>query len=477
MSFSGGGSVPRSARLATGHHLRGMMLEGEPFAGKKVLVVGMARTGMAAARFLRTRGARVTVSDRRGRDPLQPEIRRLEALGIDCEVGGHRPETFRKTDCIVVSPGVPLEQPVLREAAGRGTQILSEIELASRFLRGKIIGITGSNGKTTTTTLIGEILESAGFRVQVGGNIGVPLVSLVESSAPGSINVVELSSFQLEAVSSFRAHIAVILNITPDHMDRYPTLAAYARAKLNLLKNQTASDFAVLNREDRLLLDLAVPPAAQAFWFSTGVPVDKGTCLQNGALVFNQGGKREQMVRVEEIRVKGIHNLENVAAAVTVARLLGASVQSIRESVARFRGVSHRLEWVREVRGVDFYNDSKATNPASARRALEAFEQRLILILGGRDKASDFSVLSPQVSRRVKGLVLLGEASRKIESQLAGTAPVTHAATMEEAVHLAFGQASRGEVVLLAPACSSFDMFRDFEDRGDVFKEAVNRLR
>ena len=477
MSFLGGGPVLQSARLASGHQPRGTTLDAEPFAGKRVLVVGMARTGMAAAGFLRTRGACVTVSDRRGRDSLQPEIRRLEALGIDCEVGGHRPETFRKTECIVVSPGVPLEQPVLKEAAGRGTQILSEIELASRFLRGKIVGITGSNGKTTTTTLVGEILKSAGFRAQVGGNIGVPLISLVESSASDSINVVELSSFQLETVSSLRAHIAVILNITPDHMDRYPTLAAYARAKLNLLRNQTASDYAVLNREDRLLLDLAVQPAAQEYWFSSGIPVDQGTCLQNGALVFSQGGRREQMVRVEEIQVKGRHNLENVAAAVTVARLLGASAPSIRESVARFRGVSHRLEWVREVRGVDFYNDSKATNPASAQRALEAFEQRLILILGGRDKASDFSVLSPQVSRRVKGLVLLGEASRKIESQLAGTAPVTRAATMEEAVRLAFGQADRGEVVLLAPACSSFDMFRDYEDRGNVFKEAVNRLQ
>ena len=454
-----------------------MTLEAEPFAGKKVLVVGMARSGMAAARFLRTRGAQVTVSDTRGQSQLEPEIQALQALGIGCEVGEHRPETFLKAECIVVSPGVPLNQPVLREAARRGREILSEIELASRFLQGRVVGITGSNGKTTTTTLVGEILEAAGFRVQVGGNIGVPLISLVESSAADSINVVELSSFQLEAVSCFRAHIGVILNITPDHMDRYPTLAAYASAKLNLLNNQVASDFAVLNREDRLLRDLAEPPAAKRFWFSTRVPVDQGCCLQGDALVFSNRGRREQVVRVEDVRIKGRHNLENVAAAVTVARLLGASVQSIRETVARFRGVSHRLEWVREIRGVDFYNDSKATNPTSAQRALEAFEQRLILILGGRDKASDFTVLSPQVSRRVKGLVLLGEASRKIESQLAGTAPVTRAATMEEAVRLAFGQANRGEVVLLAPACSSFDMFRDYEDRGNVFKEAVHRLQ
>lgn len=454
-----------------------MTLEAEPYAGEKVLVVGMARSGMAAARFLRARGARVTVSDARGQGPLEPEIRTLQALGIGWEAGGHRPETFRKAERIVVSPGVPLEQPLLREAAGRGTEILSEIELASRFLRGRIVGITGSNGKTTTTTLVGEILEAAGFRVQVGGNIGVPLTSLVESSASDSINVVELSSFQLEAIASFRAHIGVILNITPDHMDRYPSLAAYASAKLNLLTHQEASDFAVLNRDDRLLRDLAEPTSAGRFWFSTRVPVDQGTSLQDGALVFSDAGGQEPVVRVESIRIKGRHNLENVAAAVTVARLLDAPVQSIRGTVERFRGVSHRLEWVREVRGVDFYNDSKATNPTSAQRALEAFEQRLILILGGRDKAGDFTVLGPQVIRRVKGLVLVGEASRKIESQLAGTAPVTRAASMEEAVRLAFGQADRGEVVLLAPACSSFDMFRDYEDRGNVFKEAVQRLQ
>ena len=419
----------------------------------------------------------MTVSDARGQSPLDPEIRTLQALGIGWEVGGHRPETFLKAECIVVSPGVPLEQPLLSEAAGRGTEILSEIELASRFLGGRIVGITGSNGKTTTTTLVGEILEAAGFRVQVGGNIGVPLTSLVESSASDSINVVELSSFQLEAITSFRAHIGVILNITPDHMDRYPSLAAYASAKLNLWNNQKASDFAVLNRDDGLLRDLAEPTVAERFWFSTRIPVDRGTFLQDGALVFSDPGGQERVVRVEDVRIKGRHNLENVAAAVTVARLLGASVPSIRDAVARFRGVSHRLEWVREIRGVEFYNDSKATNPTSAQKALEAFEQRLILILGGRDKAGDFTVLSPQVTRRVKGLVLLGEASRKIESQLAGTAPVTRAASMEEAVRLAFGQADRGEVVLLAPACSSFDMFRDYEDRGNVFKEAVHRLQ
>ncbi len=454
-----------------------MDLEVDHFKGKKVLVVGMARSGIAVAKFLLAKGALLTVSDRRARHELEAEIQKLESLGIRCEVGDHRPETFMAADCIVVSPGVPLGLPVLRQASSKGTVIWSEIELASRFLQGRIVGITGSNGKTTTTALVGEILRAAGFHTQVGGNIGVPLTSLIDSSESESINVVELSSFQLEAVPSFRAHIAVILNITPDHMDRYDSLEAYASAKLNLLRNQTAEDFAVLNREDHLLRRLAATSQPKRFWFSTRSPVEQGSYVKDGALFFSHERRSEQVLKIDSIRIKGLHNLENIAAGVTVARLLGASAKPIREAVEGFRGVSHRLEWVREIQGVDFYNDSKATNLASTQMALEAFERRLVLILGGRDKGSDFSVLRPLVSRRVQGLVLLGEASQKIGSQLGGTAPMKQAFNMDEAVHLAFRQANPGDVVLLAPACSSFDMFQDYEDRGNVFKEAVHRLR
>ena len=286
--------------------------------------------------------------------------------------------------------------------------------MASRFLRGRIVGITGSNGKTTTTALVGEILRVAGFRAQVGGNIGVPLTSLIDSSDSESINVVELSSFQLEAIPSFRAHVAVILNITPDHMDRYDSLEAYAGAKLNLLGNQTTADFSVLNREDRLLRRLAGTSPAERFWFSTKSSVDQGCYVEGDTLFFSHQGLREQMLKIDTVGIKGLHNLENIAAGVTVARLLGVPGKPIREAVACFRGVSHRLEWVREIQGIDFYNDSKATNLASTQMALEAFERRLVLILGGRDKDNDFSVLRPLVRRRVKGVVLLGEASQKI---------------------------------------------------------------
>ncbi len=453
-----------------------MDLEADRFEGKKVLVVGMARSGIAVAKFLLAKGALLTVSDRRQRHELEAEIQKLESLGICCEVGGHRPETFMAADSIVVSPGVPLGLPVLRQAAGKGTRIWSEIELASRFLRGRIVGITGSNGKTTTTALVGEILRAAGLRTQVGGNIGVPLTSLIDGSDSESINVVELSSFQLEAVPSFRAHIAVILNITPDHMDRYDSLEAYASAKLNLLRNQTTEDFAVLNREDHLLRRLAATSKPKRFWFSTRSAVEQGSYVKDGALFFSRQGRREEVLKIDSIRIKGLHNLDNIAAGVTVARLLGATGEPIREAVEGFRGVPHRLEWVREIQGIDFYNDSKATNLASTQMALEAFEQRLVLILGGRDKGSDFSVLRPLVSRRVKGLVLLGEASQKIGSQLGGTVPMKQAFSMDEAVGLAFRQATPGDVVLLAPACSSFDMFQDYEDRGNVFKESVHRL-
>ena len=446
------------------------------FKGKEVLVVGMARSGLAVARYLQRNGVPLTVSEHRCRQELEVEIRDLEALGIRYEVGGHQVKTFLAADYIVVSPGVPLRLPALLQASRQGITILSEVELASWFLRGKIVGITGSNGKTTTTTLVGEMLRAAGFRVQVGGNIGVPLISLVESSDPEMINVVELSSFQLEAAPSFHPQVAVILNITADHMDRYNSLEKYADAKLNLLRNQTEEDFVVLNQEDNLLCRLATPFVSKQYWFSTKALVKRGSYLEKDSLIFCNGGQVERILSTDTIRVKGVHNLENIAAGVTVARLLGAPCEPIRRTVSCFRGVPHRLEWVREIDSIEFYNDSKATNLASTQKALQAFEKGVVLILGGRDKGSDFSVLTELVRQRVKRLVLLGEASRKIGSQLSGTAPLEYASNMDEAVHLAFQGAGRNEVVLLAPACSSFDMFKDYEQRGNVFKQLVNGL-
>jgi len=446
-------------------------------AGKEIVIVGMARSGMAVAEFLWKRGVCVTLSDNRPASALESEIRSLDERNIRYEIGGHSTERFASADLIVVSPGVPLSLPVLQQAAQAGKTLISEIELASRYLRGSVIAITGTNGKTTTTTLIGEILRTAGFPVQVGGNIGTPLISLVESSTEDTWSVVELSSFQLEAVPTFRPNIAVILNITPDHLDRYASFEAYAQAKLNIFENQVSSDFAVLNHEDPNLQKAAAKIHSQVFWFSGRHEVQCGTYAVGGQIVFESGEKSERVMACDDVPLKGRHNIENVAAAITAARLAGIPSSSIAENVRNFKAVEHRLEPVAEIGGVHFFNDSKATNVDATFKALEAFESGVILILGGRDKGGDFTVLSTLLQQRAKSLVLLGEASDKIRMQLEGTAPMTQAASMDHAVKLAFQQAAPGDTVLLAPACASFDMFQNYEHRGREFKAAVGRLQ
>jgi UDP-N-acetylmuramoylalanine--D-glutamate ligase len=445
--------------------------------GKEIVIVGMARSGMAAAEFLWKRGVRVTLSDNRPEAALESEIRFLNERNIRYEAGGHSAELLGSADLIVVSPGVPLSLPVLRQAALMGKTLISEIELASRYLRGRVIAITGTNGKTTTTTLIGEILRAAGFPAQVGGNIGTPLISLVESSTQDTWSVVELSSFQLEVVPTFRPDIAVILNITPDHLDRYASFEAYSQTKLNIFENQVSSDFAVLNHEDPTLQKAAGNIHCQVFWFSASHEVKCGTYAMGGQIVFESGKKSERVMSCGEVPLKGRHNIENVAAAITAARLAGIPSSSIAESVRNFKAVEHRLESVADINGVHFFNDSKATNVDATIKALEAFDSGVILILGGRDKGGDFKVLSSLLRQRAKSLVLLGEASGKIRTQLAGTVPMTQARSMEDAVKLAFRQAAPGNTVLLAPACASFDMFQNYEQRGREFKAAVGRLQ
>jgi len=449
----------------------------QELAGKSVAVVGMARSGMAAAEFLWKRGARVTLSDSRPASALESEIRFLNEREIPYEAGGHSMELFDSVDLIVVSPGVPLSLPVLRHAAQMGKTLISEIELASRYLRGKVIAITGTNGKTTTTTLIGEILRTGGFPVQVGGNIGTPLISLVESSGEDTWSVVELSSFQLEAVPTFRPDIAVILNITPDHLDRYASFEAYAQTKLNIFENQVSSDFAVLNHDDQNLQKAAAKIRSQVFWFSGSHEVKCGTYAVAGQIVFKSGTTSEQMMTCDEVPLKGRHNIENVAAAITATRLAGIPASSVARGVRNFKAVEHRLEPVAEINGVHFFNDSKATNVDATIKALEAFESGVILILGGRDKGGDFKVLSHLLRERAKSVILLGEASDKIRTQLSGTVPMTQAHSMDDAVRLALQQAAPGNTVLLAPACASFDMFQNYEHRGKEFKGAVARLK
>lgn len=444
--------------------------------GTSVLIVGMARSGLASAEFLARQGAVVTVSDNRSADALVSEIQFLQQHGVHCETGGHSDELFLKAELIVVSPGVPLSLPPLEKARQAGVEIISEIELASRYLQGSIVAITGTNGKTTTTTLVGEIFKESGFRVQVGGNIGTPLVSLVASSTPETWNIVEVSSFQLEAIRSFRPHIAVILNITPDHLDRYASVEAYAEAKLRLLRNQQTADFAVLNQEDARLQRAAAKLRSQVFWFSASREVARGSYFDGKQLMLKSGDSREPVLPRHEVALKGQHNLENVTAAITAAHLAGAALPGIAAGVRNFKAVEHRLEPVAEIAGVHFYNDSKATNVDATIKALEAFDAGVILILGGRDKGGDFRPLFPLVRQRVRSLVLIGETSEKIRSQLAEAAPILQAKDLDDAVRLSFEQAKPGDTVLLAPACASFDMFQNYEHRGREFKRAVQGL-
>lgn len=448
---------------------------GMDLKNKRVLVVGLGKSGMAAALFLKARGARVTVSDTRSAAALAHEIPALLEAGIMVESGGHGLLTFRRQDLIVVSPGVPLDTPEVAQAVALGMPVMGELELAARFLAGEIVAITGSNGKTTTTTLVGKIFVDAGLATLVGGNIGLPVIELVAEAKPETWSVLEVSSFQLETVSEFRPQIAVVLNITSDHLDRHKTFANYAAAKAKITAQQTGEDFLVLNAEDKAAQMVAAGTKAQIFWFSATRQIKQGAFVHGESVFFltKEGGKAEPVLPVAEIALKGAHNVENVLAAVCVARLAGISAESIRSSVRGFRAVEHRLELVGTIAGVEYYNDSKATNVDAAMKAVASFAGGVHLILGGKDKDSDYTLLEPLVRERVKVVYTVGSAAEKIERQLAGVAKIESAGTIERAVTLAAEAAIPGDVVLLAPACASFDQFENYEHRGRVFREQV----
>ncbi|HEX9198278.1 MAG TPA: UDP-N-acetylmuramoyl-L-alanine--D-glutamate ligase [Acidobacteriaceae bacterium] len=445
---------------------------------KRVLVVGLGKSGLAAALFLRDKGARVTVSDSRSAVALAGEIPALLDAGIMVEAGGHGLLTFRRQDLIVVSPGVPYDTPELKQVRAFGLPIIGELELASRFLQGQVVAITGSNGKTTTTTLVGKIFEEAGRATLVGGNIGLPVIELVEKSSAGTINVLEVSSFQLETVEEFHPHIAVVLNITPDHLDRHGTFVQYAAMKARITEQQTSADFLVLNGEDTPTQMVAAKTKAQIFWFSGRRPIKQGAFVHGDSVLFipREGATAEPVMPVAEIPLKGAHNVENVLAAVCSARLGGVAAESIRASVASFKAVEHRLEFVAAVGGVEFYNDSKATNVDATKKALEAFKGGVHLILGGKDKDSDYTELADLIRERVKTVATIGSAAEKIERQLAGVVKIVSAGTLDVAVRKAAQDAVAGDVILLAPACSSFDQFENYEHRGRTFKELVKQL-
>jgi UDP-N-acetylmuramoylalanine--D-glutamate ligase len=448
--------------------------------GKSVLVVGLGKSGVASALFLKAHGARVTVSDTKSGDELHNEIPILLDHGIAVETGGHGERTFRGQDLIVVSPGVPVDAPALLQARNLGEPVIGEIELAAQFLPGPIVAITGSNGKTTNTTLVGEIMNAGGLPALVGGNIGTPAISLAEQAKRETVIVLEVSSFQLETIQTFRPKVAVVLNVTPDHLDRHRTFDAYVDAKARIFENQDKADFAVLNADDPTCVALAARTKAQVFWFSRQKEVQQGAWVREGTIVFRDASGQREMMLVSEIPLKGAHNLENVLAAICAGALMGCTSEKIRQAVREFKAVEHRLEFVATIRGVDYYNDSKATNVDATIKALESFPANVHLILGGKDKGSDYSLLNELLRQRVKRVYTIGAAAAKIESQIVsakdGGPEIVPAETLENAVRKAHAVAQPGDVVLLAPACASFDQFKNYEQRGQVFKETVKAL-
>jgi UDP-N-acetylmuramoylalanine--D-glutamate ligase len=452
---------------------------------KRVLVVGLGKSGVASALFLKAHGARVTVSDTKSGDELRNEIPSLLDHGITVETGGHGERTFRGQDLIVVSPGVPVDAPLLVQARAMGEAVIGEIELAAQFLPGPIVAITGSNGKTTTTTLTGEILTAGGLPTLVGGNIGTPAISLAERANRETVIVLEVSSFQLETIQTFRPKVAVVLNVTPDHLDRHRTFEAYVDAKARVFENQGGDDFAVLNEDDPTCVSMAARTRGQVFWFSRQKEVKRGAWVREGNILFRGGTEshknpQREIMLVSEIPLKGAHNLENVLAAVCAGALMGCAPEKIRQAVRDFKAVEHRLEFVATIRGVDYYNDSKATNVDATIKALESFPANIHLILGGKDKGSNYTLLNDLLRQRVKRVYTIGAAAGKIESQIvspkSGNVEVVHAETLENALRKANAVAEPGDVVLLAPACASFDQFKNYEQRGQVFKEIVRGL-
>ena len=441
---------------------------------KRVTVVGAARSGVAAAELLVRRGASVTLSDLHSH---LDEEDRLRAAGVNLELGGHTSSTFLDADLIVTSPGVPYRHPLLEAARQAGVPVIGELELASRWLRGRIVAITGTKGKSTTTTLTGRMLEAGGHRVLVGGNIGRALSAQVDDSTEDTIHVIEASSFQLEATDTFHPWIAVLLNFSPDHLDRHATVEEYAEAKTRIFAQQGSDDWAVLNADDPTTLAMARAARARRLLFSLQGEVSDGIALDRDTIVRRRGGEREPLVPLSSIRLIGPHLVADVLAAAAVAWLAGVDGPSMTRAVEGFSGLEHALEPVAEVGGVRFVNDSKATNIEAAKRAIESFDRGVVVILGGRFKGGDFHDLVEPLESRGATVVSIGESRPLITEALAGRVAVHAANDMSAAVRTAFASASPGQTVVLAPACASFDMFRDYAERGNAFKREVRRLQ
>ena len=449
----------------------------DAFAGRRVTVVGLARSGIAAARLLHEAGAQVTGVDAKSLEALGREALALRDAGVRIVAGGLDTSAFAGAVLVVVSPGVPLESPQLTPARAAGLPIIGELELGWRAMEAETIAITGTNGKTTTTALTGALLAEQPRPVLVAGNIGTPLAAHALTFARDGLIVAEVSSFQLETIDTFQPRVAAVLNVTPDHLDRHGSFDAYLEAKARLFLNQTPTDCAVLNADDPAAAALAPRTRARVLWFSRRRSLDHGVFVRDGWVAAKLNGHVEAICPLAEMQLRGQHNVENVLAATVCALWLGVPSAAIRRAIGRFRAVAHRIEFVRDLRGVQFYNDSKGTNVASTIKALESFEERIVLIAGGKGKGQDFAPLAEAARRRVGHAVVIGEDGPKIATALGAVGiPVSTAPTMQAAIEAARVQAGRGGIVLLSPACASFDMFDNYEHRGDVFKKLVGAL-
>ncbi len=441
--------------------------------GKKISVLGMARSGLSAADFLSRQGARVTLFDNKTLEQLK-ERATLVPENVTVCYGSSVPH--KDSDLIILSPGIDIASPDLDEAKQNGVEIIGELEMAFRFFNSPVIAISGTNGKSTTTVLIGDLLKEAGLDIAVGGNIGTPFSDLL-ASPPKDFAVIEVSSFQLETIRDFKPAISAILNLTPDHLDRHQTLEHYASLKKRLTENQQAGDVLVLNTDDERVVAMGNNSRARQARFSLTQNVEQGACVSNGTIVLNKNGVPREVISLDALPLSAKNQLENILAALTVADQASVPVEIMKRVIQNFKGLEHRIEWVRAVGGVDYVNDSKGTNLGALEKSLRGFDRPVVLIMGGQDKGGDFLTLKPLFKKRVKHMVLIGEARKKIRATLNGSFTYEDAGSMEEAVKVAQAHAESGDLVLLSPGCASFDMFRDYEDRGRQFKESVNRLK
>jgi UDP-N-acetylmuramoylalanine--D-glutamate ligase len=444
--------------------------------GKRVTVVGLARSGVAACKLLADRGASVLATDREPAEKLGVDLEALRRRGIRLETGGHTPASFLEADLIVLSPGVDATLAPVAQAAARGIPVWSEVELAYRVTAARFLAVTGTNGKSTTTSLLGAMVEAAGLPGVVAGNIGTALCEVVPTLSAAHWVTAELSSFQLETIVAFRPHVALLLNLAPDHLDRYPDLGSYYAAKARIFMNQTVEDVAVVNADDPPSRDVTRGLRARLHCFSRREAVRAGAFLDGDRLVLARDGRPEPICPVSALRLQGAHNVENALAAVAGAAAIGVPAAAMAEALARFPGLPHRLEQVATIAGVCYVNDSKGTNVGAVVKSLEGYAGGVILIAGGKDKGGDFTPLRPLVASRVKTAILIGQARAKLAAELAGACPLEEAPTLEAAVRRGAEIARPGDTVLLSPACASFDMFQDFEHRGEVFRQAVRKL-